>query len=68
MYVDDGIALEVKNIEELSKGIINVFNPEIAADLSENRKKFIDEYVYGLDGESSKRIMNVIIDLLDKKS
>ena len=68
MYVDDGIALEVKNIEELSEGIINVFNPEIAADLSENRKKFIDEYVYGLDGESSKRITNVISGLLDKKS
>ena len=68
MYVDDGIALEVKNIEELSEGIINVFNPEIAAELSENRKKFIDEYVYGLDGESSKRIMNVILDLVNKEN
>ncbi|MGB9979488.1 UDP-N-acetylglucosamine 2-epimerase [Methanobacterium sp.] len=68
MYVDDGIALEVKNIGELSKSIIDVLNPEIAAELSENRTKFVNEYVYGLDGKSTERIMNVIIDLLDKKS
>jgi UDP-N-acetylglucosamine 2-epimerase len=68
MYVDDGIALEVKDIEELAEGIINVFNPKIAAELSENRKKFVNEYVYGLDGKSSERIMNVVLDLVNKKN
>jgi UDP-N-acetylglucosamine 2-epimerase len=68
MYVDDGIALEVKNIEELADGILNVFNPKIAAELSENRKKFVNEYVYGLDGKSSERIMNVVLDLVNKKN
>ena len=66
MYVDDGIALEVKNIEDLVEGIINVFNPKITAELSENRKKFVNEYVYGLDGKSSERIMNVVLDLVNK--
>lgn len=66
MYIDDGIALEVNNIEKVSEGIINVFNPKIASELSENRRKFIAEYVYGLDGKSVERIIDVIDELVDK--
>ncbi len=68
MYVDDGIALEVANIEELADSINKIFNPEISAQLSENRVKFVSEYVYELDGKSAERIIDVITELIDKKS
>jgi len=67
MYVDDGIALEVQNIEELADSINKVFEPEILAQLSENRTKFVKEYVYGLDGKSAERIIDIINGLLNKK-
>ena len=67
MYVDDGIALEVQNIEEVADSISKVFEPEILAQLSENRIKFVKEYVYGLDGKSAERIIDVINGLLNKK-
>lgn len=66
MYVDDGIALEVKNTGELVDSINKIFNPEISAQLSENRVNFINEYVHELDGKSVERITDVINELVDK--
>lgn len=67
MYVNDGIALEVKNIEELADSINKIFNPEISVRLLENRTKFVKEYVYGLDNKSTERIIEVINNLLRNK-
>lgn len=64
MYVNDGIALEVKNIEKLVDTINQIFNPEISAELSENRVKFVNDCVYGLDGKSVQRISDVINNLI----
>ncbi len=66
MYVDDGIALEVKNTGELVDNINKIFSPEISAQLSENRVNFINEYVHELDGKSVERITAVINELVDK--
>ena len=67
MYVDNGIAIEVKNVEEVADGINNVFNQEISDSLAKNRTKFVEEYVYGLDNKSTERIAEVIDDLLFKE-
>ena len=66
MYIDEGIALEVKNTGELADSINKIFNPEISAQLSENRVNFINEYVHELDGKSVERITDVINELMDK--
>ncbi len=68
MYVDDGIALEVKNTGELADSVNKIFNPEISAKLSENRVNFINEYVHELDGKSVERIIDVINELINKTS
>lgn len=67
MYIDNGVALEVKNIEELADSINKIFNPEISVQLSENRVNFVKEYVHELDGRSVERIIDVINGLLNKK-
>ena len=67
MYVDDGIALEVKSTVELAESVNKIFNPEISAQLSENRANFVNKYVHELDGKSVERITDVITKLIDKK-
>ncbi|MGF7119015.1 UDP-N-acetylglucosamine 2-epimerase [Methanobacterium oryzae] len=64
VYVDDGIALEAKNTQELVNCINKVFELDVSARLSKNRYEFIREHVYGLDGKSINRIIKIIKDLI----
>jgi len=64
MYVDDGIALEATNIDEVVNAINKVFDEDISGKLAEKRSEFLKEYVYGLDGKSAHRIIKVIRELL----
>lgn len=68
VYVDDGIALEAKNAQELVNCIKKVFELDVSAELSKNRSEFIREYVYGLDGKSVNRIIKVIKDLIQSSN
>ena len=54
---------EVFNCENLENVIRNAFrNPET---LKENQKKFLKDYIFKLDGLSTKRVIKLISDLLE---
>ncbi len=64
MYVDDGIALDATDAEELVDAINKVFENDISKILSEKRSEFLKKYVYGPDGKSAHRIMGIIKGLI----
>jgi hypothetical protein len=65
LFIEHNLAFECKTIEELDS-IIN--NAMFTHPNEENISKFIDDYLYKVDGKSSERICNAMISLLDKTS
>lgn len=65
LFIEYNLAFECKTIEELDSVINNAIS---TPPNEENISKFIDDYLYKVDGKSSERICNAMISLLDKTS
>lgn len=67
MYVSSGIAIEVRKLEELIPAIKDVlYNEEIRKKLAEARKKFVYEHAYIQDGKASKRVADLIVQMMEE--
>ena len=65
-YTSSGIAIEVRKLEELIPAIKNaLYNEEVRGKLADARKKFVYEYAYIQDGEASKRVADLITQMID---
>ena len=67
-FVEYGAALEVRKQEELLPTINRIFEDnKLKKELEKNRKIFISHFDYRVDGRSSKRIRNLIENIIEKK-
>jgi hypothetical protein len=64
-YVQKGVALGVYREEDLKSTLLILLrgSPELA----ENRKKYIEEYLYKIDGKASKRVVSLMEKLIKKR-
>lgn len=62
-FVKEGLAMEVKDINELKSQIHYAVNQGIDED---KLSKFISKYIFKFDGKSSERIADAILDLATK--
>lgn len=66
-YAESGAAIGVYRKENLVEAIRNsLFDGEIKSKLAEKRKKFVYEHAYLQDGKASKRVADLIIQLIQK--
>lgn len=64
-YVEKGIAIGVYKRQDFLPAIEDaLYNGEVRARLAEARKKFVCEYAYIQDGQASKRIADLIIQMV----
>ena len=69
MYADSGIAIEVKKLDELIPAIKDVlYKREVREKLAEARKKFVYEHAYIQDGKASKRVADLIVQMIEERS
>ncbi len=67
VYVDGGIAVEARNIEELKSAVTDVlYNEEVRGRLAEARMKFVYEHAYINDGQASKRVADLIVRMIEE--
>ncbi len=66
-YAESGAAINVCKEEDLAPAIWKaLYDPQIREELTQYRKKFINEHVYKLDGQASKRVAELIVELIKK--
>lgn len=67
MFVSSGIAIEVKKLDELMPAIRDVlYNKEVRKKLAKTRKKFVYEHAYIQDGKASKRVADLIFQMIEE--
>jgi UDP-N-acetylglucosamine 2-epimerase len=67
MYVNSGIAIEVKKLGDIIPAIKDVlYNEETREKLAEARKIFVYEQTYIQDGKASKRVADLIIQMIEE--
>ena len=60
-YAESGAAIGVYKKEDLSPAIKNIFKDEqVKRDLALNRKRFVHEHAYKVDGQASYRVVKLI--------
>ena len=64
-YIEQGIALGVHKEEELRSTIESLLLDD--SKLAKNREKYIENYLYSIDGKATERISSVIFKMLDDK-
>jgi CDP-glycerol glycerophosphotransferase (TagB/SpsB family) len=65
LYAKSGAAIGVYNEEDLVPAIRDaLYNEEVRKRLAEARNKFVYEYVYKQDGKPSKRVADLIIQMM----
>lgn len=57
-YVKEGVAIEVSGEEELNSAIQGLLTSD--RKLARNRKRFVEKYLYRLDGRATNRVINLI--------
>ena len=69
VYVSNGVALEVKDLKELTTVIEKVLNDvNVIKKLSKCRKKFVHDYAYLKDGKASERIADAIVKMIESNN
>ncbi|MBN2187357.1 MAG: CDP-glycerol glycerophosphotransferase family protein [Dehalococcoidia bacterium] len=67
VYVSSGVAIEVKHLDELVPAIKDaLYDEEVRARLAEARKKFVYQHTYLQDGQASKRVADLIIQMVEE--
>ncbi|MCD6513509.1 MAG: UDP-N-acetylglucosamine 2-epimerase, partial [Candidatus Odinarchaeota archaeon] len=68
-WVEEGAALGVYSADKLFQTIkMALFDKNVQIKLAERRKKFVYEHVYKIDGKATKRVIDVIEQLLRKSN
>ena len=57
-YVEQGVALGVYKEEDLKPAIEKLLKED--TDLAKNRERYIEKYLYKIDGKASERVINLI--------
>jgi len=67
-FIEEGVAVGVKRIEELAGAIkICLYDEKTREGLKLNRKNFISDYVYKIDGKATQRALELIKALAEKR-
>lgn len=64
-YVPEGVALGVYREEDLKPALLTLLKD--SSELAENRKNYIEKYLYKIDGKASERVVNVMETLIEKR-
>jgi len=57
-YVKEGVALGVYKEEDLEPAIVGLLKDD--SELARNREKYIEKYLYKIDGKATERVVGVI--------
>ncbi|HJH26921.1 MAG TPA: hypothetical protein C5S37_09180 [Methanophagales archaeon] len=63
-YVKEGVALGVYKEGDLKPTIEKLLKDD--SELAKNRKKYIETYLYKIDGKATERVVNLIEEMLEK--
>jgi len=58
-YVKEGVALGIYSSEKLKSAIESLLEDD--SKLSQNRSRYIEKYLYRIDGKSTERVVNLLI-------
>lgn len=64
-YVEEGVALGVYRENNLKIAIEKLLDDD--SELAENRRSYIEKYLYKIDGKSTERVVQLIKKMLDEK-
>jgi len=64
---NEGIAIEVTRPIDIQPSIIKMFDKNYLSILKDKRKEFIKRYAYKLDGKSTRRVVDVVQELVESK-
>ena len=64
-YVKEGVALGVYKEEDLKPAIEKLLKDD--SELAKNREKYIEKYLYKIDGKATERVVNLIEEILDER-
>jgi len=63
-YVKEGVALGVYDEEDLKPTIEKLLKDD--SELARNREKYIEKYLYKIDGKATERVVNLIEEMIDE--
>lgn len=63
-YVKEGVALGVYKKEDLKTAIEKLLKDDY--ELAKNRKKYIEKYLYKIDGKATERVVNLIEEMIEE--
>ena len=64
-YVKEGVALGVYNEKDLKPAILKLLKDD--TDLAENREKYIEKYLYKIDGKATERVISLIEEMISER-
>ena len=66
-FIEEGVAVGVKRVEDIAGAIKGcLYDEEMREGLKLNRKKFISDYVYKIDGKATQRVLGLVTALAEK--
>lgn len=63
-YVKEGVALDVYDEKNLKATIEKLLKDD--SELAKNREKYIEKYLYKMDGKATERVVNLIEEMIDE--
>jgi glycosyltransferase involved in cell wall biosynthesis len=63
-YVKEGVALGVYKEEDLKPTIEKLLKDD--SELAQNRRRYIEKYLYKIDGRATERVVNLIGEMIEK--
>jgi CDP-glycerol glycerophosphotransferase (TagB/SpsB family) len=64
-YIKEGVALGVYSSAKLKDSIVSLLKDDFR--LRENRKRYIEKYLYRIDGKATERVVNLMIEMLHRE-
>jgi hypothetical protein len=65
-YVAQGVAIGIREKDQLAPAIVDLLRD--ASRLSSNRQRFIEQYLYRIDGEATQRIVKLISAMIEDRT
>lgn len=65
-YVKERVALGVYKEEDLKPAVEQLLRDD--SELAKNRKKYVEKYLYKIDGKATERIINLIKEVIKEHS
>jgi len=64
-YAKEGVALGIYSSEKLKDAIINLLEDDSV--LCKNRSRYIEKYLYRIDGKATERVVNLLAGVLSRE-